>query len=238
MSTKYQMWLNYNNDKKKLRIPMLPEKIKVTVKGKQTSVDIDKLGEVFYRGMRDARTISFSSFFPAAWDGACSVSERLFKDSKYCHKRIMTMMGNKVKKPVHFVLTGCPLNLNMYVLISSYTAEESGGDVGTISYSIELKEYRTASIRKITKGRNGKTKVSNSKKRVNNKTVDGGKYTIKEGDCLWNIAKKYYGKGEEYTRILEENRKILDEDARKHGYSSSNNGNILFAGLKITIPEK
>lgn len=36
-------------------------------------------------------------------------------------------------------------------------------------------------------------------------------YTVKKGDCLWNIAKKFYGKGSLYTKIYDANtKKIAD----------------------------
>lgn len=234
---KYQMWLNYDNDREKLRFPVLPDKIKVTYKGNPVSISIDKLGEIFHRGARDAVTISFSTFFPATWDSTCIVPQSAFRHPEECHRHIQTILGDTVQTPAHFVLTGGPLTTNLYVLVTSYVVEEEGGDVGTIYYSIELKEYRTVSARKITK-RGDKAKVSSSKSRVNSTSQKSGKYTVKYGDCLWNLAKKYYGNGAEYTIILEANRDVLDEAARRQGYSSSNNGNILFPGTEITIPAK
>lgn len=36
-------------------------------------------------------------------------------------------------------------------------------------------------------------------------------YTVKKGDCLWNIAKKFYGNGAAYTKIYDANtKKIAD----------------------------
>lgn len=36
-------------------------------------------------------------------------------------------------------------------------------------------------------------------------------YTVKKGDCLWNIAKKYYGDGSKYKKIYDANtKKIAD----------------------------
>lgn len=64
VGAKYRMYFNYDNDKKVYVVPVLPEKIKVTVKGSTTSIDLEKFGEVLYKGRRDAMVISFSSFFP------------------------------------------------------------------------------------------------------------------------------------------------------------------------------
>ena len=37
-------------------------------------------------------------------------------------------------------------------------------------------------------------------------------YTVKSGDCLWNIAKKYYGNGAQYTKIYNANKGELESE--------------------------
>jgi len=51
-------------------------------------------------------------------------------------------------------------------------------------------------------------------------------YTVQKGDCLWNIAKKFLGKGARYVEIFERNSDIL-EDAT-----------LIKAGQKLVIPAK
>ena len=49
-------------------------------------------------------------------------------------------------------------------------------------------------------------------------------YTVKRGDCLWNIAKKYYGNGSKYTTIYNANRDKIK------------NPNLIYPGQVLTIP--
>lgn len=49
-------------------------------------------------------------------------------------------------------------------------------------------------------------------------------YTVKKGDCLWNIAKKFYGKGSKYTKIYEANKDKIK------------NPNLIYTGQVLTIP--
>ena len=49
-------------------------------------------------------------------------------------------------------------------------------------------------------------------------------YTVKSGDTLWGIAKKYYGNGAQYTKIYEANK------------SKIKNPNLIYVGQVFTIP--
>ena len=56
-------------------------------------------------------------------------------------------------------------------------------------------------------------------------TSSGGTtYTVKAGDCLWNIAKKFYGNGAQYTKIYNANKNIIK------------NPNLIYPGQVLTIP--
>jgi len=48
-------------------------------------------------------------------------------------------------------------------------------------------------------------------------------YTVVKGDCLWNIAKKFYGSGTEYKKLAAANPFIK-------------NPNLIYPGQVLTIP--
>ena len=50
-------------------------------------------------------------------------------------------------------------------------------------------------------------------------------YEIKSGDTLWAVAKKHYGDGNSYTKIVEANKEVI-KDADK-----------IFPGQKIRLPK-
>ena len=102
---------------------------------------------------------------------------------------------------------------------------EVGGDPGSYHYDITLKEYREITTRqvKVDIGNSSAT-VDKSDARVDN-TVTPKTYTVKSGDCLWNIAKKFYGSGASYTKIYNANKGII-----------GGNPNLIYAGQVLTIP--
>lgn len=65
----------------------------------------------------------------------------------------------------------------------------------------------------------------------------GSNYTVKSGDCLWNLADASYGSGAKYTKIYEANKAVIEEKAKAHGFSSSNGGGMIWPGTVLYIPE-
>ncbi len=55
----------------------------------------------------------------------------------------------------------------------------------------------------------------------------GTAYTVKKGDNLWNLARKFYGSGADHTKIYEANRNTIGK-----------NPNLIYAGQTLTIPAK
>ena len=53
----------------------------------------------------------------------------------------------------------------------------------------------------------------------------GSSYTVKKGDNLWNLAKKYYGDGSQWRKIYDANRDVI-----------GGNPNLIYPGQTYTIP--
>lgn len=219
MSIKYQMWLTYNAEKEKIQLPVLPESFQTQNGSNNDSIDITGLGEITIMQGRPALQFSFSSFFPAAKFPGLQVSS-ITKPLTLVQK-INTWKASK--KPVHFICTACGVDL--YCTIEKFDYDEEGGDPGTYQYSITLKEYREITVRQVKVDIPKKeATVQKEKPRVDN-SVQPKTYTVKSGDCLWNIAKKYYGSGSNYTKIYNANKGTI-----------GGNPNLIYPGQVLTIP--
>lgn len=184
MSTNYKMYLTFNNETEKLRLPVLPEVIEITSGSKNESVDIVGLGEITIFQDQPAMQISFDSYFPT--------------ESLSPQGRIDTLLRwKKAKKPIHLIVTGTMIN--MFCSIENLAYREKGGDVGTIYYSLALKEYREVKVKSITmRGSTGIT--SGGAQRVDNR-VRPNTYTVKSGDYLYKIAKVQCGNASKWKDI-------------------------------------
>ena len=219
MSSKYQMWLTYNAEKEKIQLPVLPEEFSVTNGSNNDSVNVVGLGEIIIMQSRPALQFSFSSFFPAAKFPGLQV-DKITKPLTLIQK-INTWKASK--KPIHFIATACGVDL--YATIEDFKYSEVGGDPGTYQYSITLKEYREIKVRQVKVNIPKATAtVKKEEPRVDN-TVKPKTYTVKSGDCLWNIAKKFYGNGALYTKIYNANKSVI-----------GGNPNLIYPGQVYTIP--
>ncbi len=226
-SGKYEIWLTYDSNKKRLQIPVLPEKIEISYPEKNDTVYVYGVGEVTIKKHPGAFVMKWSGFFPATECQGCISNPKKPKECLDFLKKVM-----KIEKPAKIVYTGGACRLSSQCTIS-FEASEEGGDLGIIHYSITITEYKKTSIRKLkvkkTKKKSGskkKAKVKKTSNRTSSKSK-AGKYTVKKGDCLWNIAKKFYGKGAKYTVIYNANKKVI-----------GGNPNLIYQGQVLTIPKE
>lgn len=216
----YEMWLTYNAEKEKIQLPVLPESFETSNGSNNDSVNITGLGEIIIMQSRPALQFSWSSFFPAKTFPGIQVKS--ITTPRTLIDKINTWKASKI--PIHLIATACGVDL--YCSIENFTYHEAGGDPGTYQYSITLKEYREISVRQVTVNISTTTaSVQKTETRVDN-TATPKTYTVVKGDCLWNIAKKFYGNGAQYTKIYNANKSVI-----------GSNPNLIYAGQVLTIPD-
>lgn len=130
------------------------------------------------------------------------------------------------KTPVRFLITGTDLDCNIRMGIESFEYEERSGELGDLYYTIKLYEWKDTSPKKIVLPEKKNTPAKTQEPARAGKPEKKSKtYTVKKGDCLWNIAKKFYGKGSDYTKIYNANKGTIGK-----------NPNLIYPGQVFTIP--
>ena len=216
--SKRQLWLTYNGEREKIQFPVLPETFEVSFGNTNKTVDISGLGEIVILQDRAAIEVSWDSFFPATKFPGVQVDS--LTPPKTLLKTICEWKSSD--KPVHVILTGT--DVNFFAAIQSIQPSEEGGDPDSIYYKIKLKEYREVKVRQVQVNITTKVAtVSGQATRTDNR-VQEKTYTVKSGDCLWNIAKSLLGSGSRYTEIYN-----LNKDKIK-------NPNLIYPGQVLRIP--
>lgn len=204
-----EFWLKKSNSDK-IMLPVNPESFAFTEKHNNTSVNVNSIGEVNLLGKRDLKTGTISSHFPKRDRNYANNSGRQAPYT-YINKLLSWKSSGK---PVQLIITGTKINFQVTIETLKYGEQDGTGDV---YYDLTLKEYRAVEIKKTKLKKKSKPKRPAAKKKT--KT-----YTVKSGDCLWNIAKRFYGNGAQYTKIYNANRGKIK------------NPNLIYPGQKLTIP--
>jgi nucleoid-associated protein YgaU len=209
MTSKYQMWLTYNGGTEKIRFPVLPARINVKKANSSKSVSIQGLGEVIIKGDPSAVEISFSSFFPALPFLGVEVET----SPSELEEKITACQNSE--KPVQFLITGT--NINMFFSIESFNVHEDGGDVGTLHYTLNLKEYKEVSARRVNVSGGRAALPSRVFIRTDNR-LPQRLYTVVKGDSLWSISMRNFGTEKRLSEIFNLNReKITDPNLIREG---------------------
>ncbi|WP_144625222.1 LysM peptidoglycan-binding domain-containing protein [Bacillus velezensis] len=214
----YEFWISQGKDR--LRLPVLPEQIDISDAIQNDSVKVARFGEITFIDNPGAKEISFSSFFPkkhsplSEYKGFPSPENAIARIDKWL----------KSKKPVQFLITGTKINLTCS--IEAFSHSEGQKDIGDRDFEIKLKEYRTASPRKI------KQKKKTKKKRPSKSAPKT--YTVKKGDTLWDLAGKFYGSSMQWRKIWNANKTAMIKRSRRNIRQP---GHWIFPGQKLKIPQ-
>lgn len=122
--------------------------------------------------------------------------------------------------------------LSNAVILSFSTSREIEMD-GGMSFDMTIREIRVAqsAYRDVA---TGKTVKSGTQQIVrNNSTVY---HTVKNGDTLYSLSLMYYGSDISYVKLYEANSTVIETAAREAGYTSSDGGSALIAGIQLRIP--
>ena len=206
---------------REINIPVLPAKLNVSSPGKNERVTVLELGEVLLLRKKGLRILSWESFFPVS-KAPYTVGQ--IRDPVSIVQAIQKARDQK--SPVRFLITGTDLDCNLRMGIDSFEYEERSGELGDLYYTIKLYEWKDISPKRIVLPEKKEEPAKTQEPERPGKPEQTSKtYTVKPGDCLWNIAKAIYGKGSDYTKIYNANKGVI-----------GSNPNLINAGQVFTIP--
>lgn len=127
-------------------------------------------------------------------------------------------------EPIRLIITD--YRFNELVHLVNFSDDQSGDYQGDKNISLDFRIVDT-DVNKLVKEVKPKAKANKKKKpKLKSRTpVKNNKlHVVKKGDTLWAIAKKNYGNGSAYTKIVNANKDTIK------------NPNVIIPGQKLIIP--
>lgn len=139
-------------------------------------------------------------------------------------------LHNKFNRTASFTLPGnTALVAGVTVMLEDFGGWSGKYMVKQATHTIDGSGYTTKiDLRKVLSGgESGSTggDTGGEEEATAAAETTGQSYTVKSGDSLWAIAKKYYGSGAMYTKIYEANKDIIGK-----------NPNLIYPGQQLIIP--
>ncbi len=180
-----------------INFPINPQDYTISVSHKNTVTNVIQRGDINLKGKTGLREVSLSSFFPAQnYTFGISLGDPLTTVETLDNWR-------KAESPCRVIIGRV---LNMECTIESFTWGEKD-HTGDIYFTLALKEYVRIKLTKIGTTGN-QVKIVTTEQRETKEPGKNKTYTVKKGDCLWKIAKQFYGDGAQYTKIVDANQKF------------------------------
>lgn len=217
----------------KMLLPITPSKLNIKIKNQNKTFNLINDGEINILKSAGLSEIDFEATLPNV-KYPFAVYKSGFITANHFLNQLELLKTNK--KPFQFIITRLFPNgkslysTNIKVSLEDYTIKEDSKQGLDTVVSIKLKQYRDFSTKTCnvtikqskpvaTVKTTRSTTTSPAPAPNKNKT-----YTVKRGDCLWNIAKKFYGNGSKYTVIYNANKNKIK------------NPNLIYPGQVLTIP--
>ncbi len=207
-------------------MPVVPSKIEMKVKNQNSTLNLMNgreiniikppgLTEFSFELLIPQVSYPFSVYGSSAWElAAASGSNRLrrfIKAEKYLglFESLKTSAVPFPFKIERYTPDGAKLyetSTDMSVTLEEYSVIEDASNGLDLIVPVRLKQYAPYGLSAAPQKDKKQAQSSGNSKPVNKKDLRPLTYTVKRGDTLWGICKKYLGDGSKYPQIAKLNR--------------------------------
>ncbi|MBS6396668.1 MAG: LysM peptidoglycan-binding domain-containing protein [Clostridiales bacterium] len=212
----------------KTLLPIPPEKLNMKIENANKTYTLINEGQINILKTPGLTDIEFDMRLPNV-KYSFAVYKSGFQRASYFLDKLEGLKTGK--KSFQFIVTrvlpdGQMLfDTNMKVSLEEYSIKEDAGDGFDVVVSIKLKQYRSYGTKTCNISfASSKPKAVVAPAREVGNAPAAQSYTVVKRDCLWNIAKRFYGNGSKYTTIYNANTDKIK------------NPNLIYPGQVLTIP--
>lgn len=211
-------------------MPITPSKVKVKINNQNETLTLISGEEINILKEPGLTDVSFDLLlpqvsYPFTNGGAQSADYylSLFERLKTSKEPFQFILNRSMPSGKRLFYTNLTVGMEDYQITDD---AEEGFD---ITVTVSLKQYRhygtkTVTIQPAPTPAETPTATVEQPQRETSQAPQQTTYTVKSGDCLWNIAKKYLGDGSRYNEIYNLNKDKIT------------NPNLIYAGQVLTLP--
>lgn len=212
-------------------LPIPPKKLELKISNQNKTYDLMNYSEINVLKNPGLTSIEFEVLLPNV-KYPFAMYKNNFQNAKYYLGVLENLKVNR--SAFQFIVVrkfpnGKDIfNTNIKVALEEYTITDTTEEGFDTKVKIKLKQYKEYSTKKVQVTIKQYRPPAVTRTVTTNNTAvakpSGQNYTVKRGDCLWNIAKRFYGNGAKYTTIYNANR------------SKIRNPNLIYPGQVLWIP--
>lgn len=216
----------------KCLLPVTPSKLDIKVNNANKTLTLINEGEINILKKAGLSDIEFTCEIPQV-NYPYAVYKEGFKGAEYFLDCFESLKSSQ--EPFQFIVCrSLPSNkklfsTNIKVTLEEYKLTEDAGNGFDIKVKVKLKQWRdygTKTVNITMTASKPKAVVEPQRETTASPApAQATIYTVVKGDCLWNIAKKFYGSGAKYKAIYNANQGVI-----------GSNPNKIYAGQVLTIP--
>ena len=224
-----------------ITLPITPATLNIKTESNNKTVTLINEGEINILKSPSLTEIEFEAIIPAR---KYPFSREPYNIDYYINI-FEKVLENK--KPFNFsVVRATPTGKTSWgstftVSLEGFEIEEDAEENQDVLLSFHLKQYKTYGKveQKILTSTPTTTSTSEKPREDTNNSSEMKEYTVKPGDCLWNISKAFYENGADWNKIYEANKNVIESTAKEHrNGKGSSNGHWIYPGTKLVIPAK
>lgn len=211
----YQFYLD------NMLLPIAPETLDITTGNQNEKAVLINDGEINILKKPGLSTIEFEALIPQV-NYPFAMYTSGFQSAPYYTNKLRDLKNNM--KTFQFIVNRTMPNgkmlfdTNMKVALEEFSVKESVDDGVDLVIKITLKQYRDYG----TKEAVGVSFIQPRPAEPPNGLPTN--YKVVSGDCLWNIAKEFYGDGNKWTKIYDANKDEIEDP------------NLIYPGEVFYIP--
>lgn len=188
------------------QFPVNPSEIAIRRNRSYDTVQLVRLGEMDFPYGEKIKEISFSSFFPVAYDSSyCRTTD--IPNPQTAMNQLNTWLN--ARQPLRLKVV--PSDVNVLVTLSAHNSTFKANEPGDVYFDVTFRTWREYQVRTVSETAGD---GAAAEARPDLKPVPSS-YTVQSGDSLWKIAKLLLNAGSRWQEIYDLNKLTIGPDPNR-----------------------